>query len=134
MRRTRPRSVRPAPRRSRRPRPTPRDAARPTPTAAPRPPRERGASTTPASDVAVPHGERGLLGELAARLHLLAHEDREDALRLDDVLVRHAQQCAGLGVHRRLPELVRIHLAEALVALDHDVLLAQARDCLVALL
>ena len=42
--------------------------------------------------------ERVLLDELAARLHLLAHEDREDAVGLDGVLRGHpAAACASPG-------------------------------------
>ena len=36
----------------------------------------------------------------------------------DGVLNPDPQQSSGLGVHRRLPELVRIHFSEPLVALD----------------
>src|SRR5437867_10030540 len=55
------------------------------------------------------------LDELAARLHLVAHEDREDPVGLDGVLDLHLQQLAPRRVHGRLPELLGVHLPTALV-------------------
>src|SRR5262245_64904755 len=70
------------------------------------------------SDVEVAHVERVLLDELPPRLHLVAHEGGEDLVGLVRVLDLHLQQRARLGIHRGLPELRRVHLTEALVALD----------------
>src|SRR5213594_2982277 len=64
------------------------------------------------SDIQVLDLVRVLLDELAARLDLFTHEDREDALGLDRVLERHTADGAVLGVHGRLPELLRVHLPE----------------------
>ena len=46
------------------------------------------------------------------------------------VLDPHLQQRARLRVHRRLPELLRVHLAEALVALDLEALARLGHDAL----
>src|SRR5262249_54214852 len=70
------------------------------------------------SDVEVPHVERVLLDELPPRLHLVAHEGGEDLVGLVRVLDLHLQQRPRLGIHRGLPELRRVHLADALVAPD----------------
>ena len=57
-----------------------------------------------------------LFDERLARLDLLAHEHGEYLVGLDRVLDAYAAQRARLGIHRRLPQLVRVHLAEALEA------------------
>lgn len=78
------------------------------------------------------------LDERLARLDLLAHEDGEYLVGLDSVLETNAAQGARFGVHCRLPQLVRIHLAEALEARDIDlcvrVIAAQLGGDAVALL
>ena len=51
----------------------------------------------------------------------------EDVVRLDASSTLHLQQRAARGIHRGLGELIGIHLAEALVALDREALLALAR-------
>ena len=48
----------------------------------------------------------------------------EDVVGLDGVLDRDPEQGPVLGIHGRLPELLGGHLAQALVALDGDALLA----------
>jgi hypothetical protein len=69
-------------------------------------------------------------------LDALAHQQAEDAVRLPGVdvglfqVVRilgddHPAQRADLGVHRRLPKLTRVHLAQPLEALDAQPLAAQ---------
>src|SRR6516165_1541778 len=78
------------------------------------------------SDVEVPHVERVLLDELPPRFDLVAHEGGEDLVGFVRVLDLHLQQRARLGIHRGLPELRRVHLTEALVALDIEAL---ARVC-----
>src|SRR2546426_6666454 len=67
---------------------------------------------------------RVLLDELPARLHVLAHEDAEHAVGLCGVLQRDLLQHPGLRVHRRIPELLGIHLAEPLESLDLELLVA----------
>src|SRR6266542_1950070 len=72
------------------------------------------------SDVEVAHAERVVLDERAARLDFLAHQRREDLLGGDRVLDLYPEQPPHLRIHRRLPQLLGIHLAEALVTLDGD--------------
>src|SRR3954451_22641722 len=73
-------------------------------------------------DVEELHVTRVLLDEGAPRLDVLTHEDGEDLVRLGGVVERDLQQRAGALVHRRLAELLVVHLAESLVALDRVVL------------
>src|SRR6266478_5497906 len=80
----------------------------------------RGIKRGAHSDVEVADVERVLLDELAARLDLVAHQLLEHLL---SVLLRtdlHAQHRARLRIHRGLPQLLRVHLAQTLVALDLD--------------
>src|SRR3954470_935360 len=79
------------------------------------PPRAR---TEPASDVEVGHTQRVVLDELAAWLDLVTHQGREDLARGNRVLDLHLEQDALLRIHRGLPQLLGVHLAQALVALD----------------
>src|SRR5438128_550873 len=69
------------------------------------------------SHVDVRRPQRIALDEVAPRLDLVAHQHREHVVGLDGVVDLHAQQAAHGGVHRGLPELLRVHLAQALVAL-----------------
>src|SRR5947207_12620387 len=62
--------------------------------------------------------QRVLLDELPTRLDLLAHEDREHPLGLDGVLDGHLEQRPLRRVHGGLPELLRVHLAQSLEALN----------------
>src|SRR3972149_2478560 len=62
--------------------------------------------------------------ELPARFDLFAHQCGEDPLRLLCLGNRHALQRPHLRVHRRLPELLWVHLGQALVALDLHLLAA----------
>src|ERR1051325_1109130 len=82
------------------------------------------------SDVEASHLERVLVDELAPGLHFVAHQHAEDLVGGHRVLDAHAQQAAALGVHRRLPELIGVHLAEALVALDGEALLGAREELL----
>src|SRR5262245_14542058 len=86
------------------------------------------------SNVEVPHRQRVLFNELPPRLDLLTHENGEHPVGLDRILVRDAQQRPRFGVHGGLPQLIGVHLPETLVALHHDVLLAETRDRLIAFL
>src|SRR5215218_10316538 len=70
------------------------------------------------SDVKETHVLRVLLDEVAAALDVFAHQGREDLVGGGRVVHGDLQQGAGLGVHRGLPELLVVHLAEALVPLD----------------
>src|SRR5436305_1298569 len=73
--------------------------------------------------IQVPHFQRVVLNERPPRLDLVAHEDGEDGVGVDVVLDLHAEEAALGGIHRGLPELRRVHLAEALVALDRKAFL-----------
>src|SRR5215468_8115895 len=80
------------------------------------------------SDVEVTHVECVLLDELPPRLDLVAHQGGEDLVGLVCILDLDLEQRARLGVHGRLPELRRVHLAETLVALDLEALARGGHD------
>src|SRR4051794_12382648 len=50
------------------------------------------------------------LDESATQFDVLAHEDREDLVRLRGVLEGDLQHQPLIGVHRRLPQLLGVHL------------------------
>src|SRR5918995_3209093 len=54
--------------------------------------------------------------EAAPGLHVLSHEDAEELVRRCRVVQGYLQQDPVGRVHRRLPQLGRVHLAETLVA------------------
>src|SRR3569833_2813356 len=70
--------------------------------------------------VQIAHELRVRLDELAARLDVVAHECLEDLVGQHRIFHVHLEERARLRIHRRLPELLRVHLAESLVALDVD--------------
>src|SRR5512140_3521883 len=72
----------------------------------------------PSSDVEVLHVQRVALDELPARVHRVAHQDGEDLIGLHRVVHPDLEERAPRRVHGRLPELLGVHLAEPLVALD----------------
>src|SRR3954471_13742402 len=72
-----------------------------------------------ASDVDL-RRERVVLDEPAPVLDDLAHQLREEHLRLGCVLDGDLLQRAGLRVHRRLAQLLGVHLAEALEPVEAD--------------
>src|SRR5919198_6314139 len=72
------------------------------------------------SDIQVLDLQGVLLDELAARLNLVAHQPREPEVGGRCVLDVDAYDHAPSRVHRRLPELGSVHLAEALEAGDLD--------------
>src|SRR3954449_8711794 len=69
-------------------------------------------------DALAVEGVRALDDEVLARRDLGAHQQLEDPLRGLGVRHRDAAQGAVPRVHRGLRQLVGVHLAEALVALD----------------
>ena len=69
-------------------------------------------------DVQVGGVQRVFVDEIASRLHLVSHQGGENFVRLHRVLDPDLQEGPLLRVHRRFPELLRVHLAETLVALD----------------
>src|SRR5688572_18169626 len=70
------------------------------------------------SNVEVRDAERVLLDELAARLDDVAHQTGENLIGDIGLADFDAQQGAVRRVERRFPQLLRVHLAEPLVALD----------------
>src|SRR5215210_925705 len=70
------------------------------------------------SSIQVLHLSGVLLYESFARLDLVAHERREQLVGYRRRLDRDLEQRPVLRVHGRLPELVRVHLTEALEAAD----------------
>ncbi len=65
------------------------------------------------------------LDEAAARRDLTAHEHSEDAVSFSGILDLYLQQRAPCGVHGGFPELVWVHFAQPLVALQGHLALAQ---------
>src|SRR3954471_22640161 len=63
------------------------------------------------------------LDEQTSRLDLVAHQHREQAIRRRGVLDVDPDQQAPRRIHRRLPELQLVHLAETLEAAELDALL-----------
>src|SRR5207248_356009 len=80
------------------------------------------------SDIEVGRVEGVLLDELAPGLDRIAHQRREHLLRLGHVVRVDLEKGPALWVHRRRPELLGVHLAETLVALDLQALLRGALD------
>src|SRR5439155_14840359 len=81
------------------------------------------------SNVEVSDVERVLFDERAPKLDVLAHEHGEELVgAARRVLVADLEERARVGVHRRGPELLGIHLAEALVAREDDALAATLVD------
>src|SRR5262249_40808632 len=80
------------------------------------------------SNVQVLHIQRIIFNEPSARLDLIAHEDGEDFVGLDRVVDPDLQERAFFGVHRRLPQLLRVHFAQAFVALNLQILLGRRQD------
>src|SRR6185312_17273569 len=74
---------------------------------------------TPASDVDL-RRERVVFDEAAPVLDDLAHQLREQHLGLRRVLDRDLLERARLRVHRGLAQLLGVHLAEALEAVEAD--------------
>ena len=75
------------------------------------------------SDVEVRHGAGILFDELPPGLHLIAHELGEDAVGDGGVLERHLREHARGRGHRGFAQLIGVHLAQALEALELDALL-----------
>ena len=85
-------------------------------------------SRVPSLHVQIPHVQRVLFDELAAALHVLAHQRGEDRFRFGQVLQIHFQQRARFGVHGGFPELLGVHFAQPFVALHVDFAGAFALD------
>ena len=78
--------------------------------------------------VQIPDVERILFDELAAALHVFAHQRGEDLLAFAQILQAHLQQRALLGIHGGFPQLLGVHFAQPFVALHADVALAFVLD------
>src|SRR5687767_6721647 len=65
-----------------------------------------------------------VVNEVAPGLHVLTHQHREDAVRGDRVLHGDLEKRPLVRVHRGLPELLGVHLAEALEPEDVHLLLS----------
>src|SRR5450759_662158 len=88
----------------------------------------RTASVIAVSDIEVLDLAGFALDEVLARLDSLAHQHRENGVCLGRVFDLGPQQGPRLRVHRGVPELVGVHLAEALEALNGDVFGGQLLD------
>src|SRR5215217_3556536 len=73
------------------------------------------------SSIQVFHLSGVLLDKLFARLYLVAHQRGEQLIRHRRRLDRDLEHRPVLRVHRRLPELLRVHLRETLEAGDTGV-------------
>src|SRR6202022_4933551 len=72
------------------------------------------------SHVEVGDGERVCLDKVAARLDEIAHQGRESLLGRVGVADLDLKQTPDLRIECGLPQLLRVHLAQALVALHLD--------------
>src|SRR5256884_3866175 len=77
-------------------------------------------------DVQVDDFFRVFLDVLPARFDRLAHQDRKEGIGGRRILNRHLLQDPARGIHGRLPEFIRVHLAQALVALVGNPLVAES--------
>src|SRR5665811_859250 len=73
-------------------------------------------------DIEEPHVAGVALDEAAPALDVLAHEDREDLVCGRGVVQGDLKKDAVVRVHRGLPQLLVVHLAQTLVTLDAGVL------------
>jgi len=80
------------------------------------------------SHVQIGHVQRIFLDEIAARLDDVAHQASEDLVGEVSLGDFDPEQRTVRRVERGLPELVGVHLAEALVALDGKALAAGGED------
>src|SRR6185503_15128282 len=78
----------------------------------------RRRSLTRNLDIEVRDVQGVLLDELPARLDGVAHQHREHLIGADGVFHRDLEERARVGLHSRVRELLRVHLAETLVALE----------------
>src|SRR5262245_14325372 len=80
------------------------------------------------SDIEILHVERVFFDELPTRLDLVAHQRREHQVRFGVVFSSDLQQRPNRRIHRRFPELLGVHLAESLVAVDRYALLPRRNE------
>src|SRR5438128_1533226 len=77
------------------------------------------------SDIEEANVLRVLFDEVATRFDLVAHQPREPEIGARRILDVYADQQPPRWIHRRIPQLLEIHLAETLEAVDLDALLRQ---------
>src|ERR1044072_2434309 len=63
--------------------------------------------------------------ELAPGFDLISHQRREHQIGFRVIFGAHLQERSDGGIHRRLPQLLRIHFAETLVPAGRAALLAR---------
>ena len=68
-------------------------------------------------NIDIPRPQRVLLNEFAPRLDLVAHQHGEHPVGFDRVIDLHPEQAADFRIHGGFPQLRRVHLAQAFVAL-----------------
>src|SRR5574337_357771 len=70
------------------------------------------------SDVQIGYLERVGFDEVATRFDRLTHQHGKYLVGGDRVLDTDLQQASGIGIHRGVPQLLRVHFTQALEALD----------------
>ena len=68
-------------------------------------------------DVEVLYFECVVADEVPAFLHVTTHQDTKESVGLACVVELNAQQCSCNRIHRRIPQLVSVHLAQTLKTL-----------------
>src|SRR5205823_8527291 len=94
--------------------------------------RPRPSAPVSTSDIEERDVLRVLLDEEATRLDLIAHQHREELVGGARVLDVYPDEQPLHGIHRRLPQLIRVHLAETLVARELDSGAPGELECLVS--
>src|SRR5690606_31586432 len=69
-------------------------------------------------DIQVLHSQRIRFDKLPARVHLVTHQGSEELVGTDRILDGYLQHASALRIHGRFPQLLRIHFAQSLVALQ----------------
>jgi hypothetical protein len=72
----------------------------------------------PLSNIEIANRQGVLLDEFPAGLYIVTHQSGEHLISQKSILDGHLQHPPRFWVHRRFPELFRVHLAETFVALD----------------
>ena len=68
------------------------------------------------------------MDEVSSGFDLIPHQNRENLVNAGHIFQFDFQQRPDFRIHRRFPELIRIHFAETFVALDTEPLLAFIED------
>ena len=78
--------------------------------------------------VEIAHFQRVGLDEVSSGLDLVAHQNGEDFVDPWHIFQFNLQQRPDFWIHRRFPELIRIHFAKTFVTLDTEPVLALIED------